>query len=80
MGDSETGIRVKEMIADQLGLEADEVVDDASFIEDMGADSLEIVELIMAMEEEFALEITDEQAEKITTVQDAVIYVEKNIQ
>jgi len=67
--------RVKEIIADQLGLSEEEIKDEAKFIEDLGADSLDIVELIMAMEEAFETEIPDEEAEKIATVGDAIAYV-----
>ncbi|ADL07820.1 acyl carrier protein [Thermosediminibacter oceani] len=67
--------RVKKIIADQLGVDEDEVVPEASFIDDLGADSLDIVELIMAFEEEFDLEIPDEDAEKIKTVQDVIDYI-----
>ncbi len=67
--------KVKNIIVDQLGVEADEVTEDASFVDDLGADSLDIVELIMALEEEFDLEIPDEDAEKITTVGEAVEYI-----
>lgn len=67
--------KVKEIIVDQLGVEEDEVTPEASFIEDLGADSLDIVELIMALEEEFGIEIPDEDAEKITTVQQAIDYI-----
>jgi len=70
--------RVRQIIADQLGLEASEITDKAAFVEDLGADSLDRVELIMAFEEAFGLEIPDEDAEKIATVQDAVDYIEKN--
>ena len=72
---SEMEQRVRSIIADQLGLSEDEVVDEKKFIEDLGADSLDIVELIMAMEEEFQTEIPDEEAEKIRTVGDAIQYV-----
>lgn len=68
--------RVKSIIVEQLGVDADDVVPDASFIEDLGADSLDTVELIMAFEEEFSLEITDEEAEKIRRVKDAVEYID----
>lgn len=71
--------RVKGIIAEQLGLEDDEVVSDASFIDDLGADSLDIVELIMALEEEFEIDISDEDAEKIQSVKDAVDYVKKHV-
>jgi len=70
--------RVRQIIADQLGLEASEITDKAAFVEDLGADSLDRVELIMAFEEAFGLEIPDEDADKIATVQDAVDYIEKN--
>ncbi|HET6841744.1 MAG TPA: acyl carrier protein [Candidatus Angelobacter sp.] len=70
--------RVKQIIVDQLGVEQAEVMPGASFVDDLGADSLDRVELIMAMEEAFDLEIPDEQAEKITTVQDAVTYIQTN--
>ena len=67
--------KVKNIIADQLGVGEDEIKPAASFIEDLGADSLDIVELVMAMEEEFEVEIPDEEAENIKTVQDAVDYI-----
>ncbi|MEI6805733.1 MAG: acyl carrier protein [Myxococcaceae bacterium] len=67
--------RIKAIIADQLGVSEDEVKPEARFIEDLGADSLDIVELIMAMEEEFETEIPDEEAEKILTVGDTIEYV-----
>ncbi len=67
--------KVNKIIADQLGVEASEVTADASFTDDLGADSLDIVELVMAFEEEFGLEIPDEDAEKITTVQQAIDYI-----
>jgi acyl carrier protein len=70
--------KVKEIIVDQLGVEEEEVTLEASFIEDLGADSLDIVELIMALEEEFSLEIPDDEAEKISTVNDAVEYIREN--
>jgi len=66
-----------DIIVEQLNVESDKVVPDASFVDDLGADSLDLVELIMAMEEGFDIEIPDEDAEKISTVQDAVDYVEK---
>jgi len=69
--------RVKALIVEQLGVDADEVTPEASFQEDLGADSLDTVELIMAFEEEFGVEIPDEDAEKIRKVRDAVEYIEK---
>jgi acyl carrier protein len=69
--------RVKSIIVEQLGVDADEVTADASFVEDLGADSLDQVELIMAFEEEFGVEISDDEAEKIRKVKDAVEYIEK---
>jgi acyl carrier protein len=72
--------RVKEIICEQLGVEESEVTPAAKFIEDLGADSLDTVELVMAFEEEFDLEIPDEDAEKITTVGDAVQYIKDNQQ
>jgi acyl carrier protein len=70
--------KVKKIIMDQLGVSADEVTPEASFVEDLGADSLDLTELIMAMEEEFSLEIGDEEAQKLLKVKDAVAYVEKH--
>ena len=70
--------RVKEIICEQLGVEEDEVAPAAKFIEDLGADSLDTVELVMAFEEEFDLEIPDEDAEKIVTVGDAIQYIKDN--
>ncbi len=70
--------RVKQIIVDQLGIEESDVTPSASFIDDLGADSLDRVELIMAFEEAFDLEIPDEEAEKIKTVQDAISYIETN--
>jgi acyl carrier protein len=67
--------RVKKLICEQLGVKEDEVKDDASFVEDLGADSLDTVELVMALEEEFETEIPDEEAEKITTVKEAIDYI-----
>ncbi len=67
--------KIKEIVVDRLGVDEDKVTLEASFIDDLGADSLDIVELIMAMEEEFDLQIPDEDAEKISTVGDAVNYV-----
>ena len=70
--------RVKKIIVDQLGVEEETVTLEASFIDDLGADSLDTVELVMALEEEFSIEISDEDAEKIKTVQDALSYVSEN--
>lgn len=70
--------KVKKIIVEQLGVEEDEIAMESSFIDDLGADSLDIVELIMALEEEFDLEIPDNEAEKITTVGDAVEYIKNN--
>jgi acyl carrier protein len=70
--------KVKEIIVDQLGVDENQVVASASFIEDLGADSLDTVELVMALEEEFDVEISDEDAEKISKVQDAIDYINKN--
>jgi acyl carrier protein len=67
--------RVKEIIAEQLGLEKEDIQPEASFIDDLGADSLDIVEMIMTIEDEFDVEISDEDAEKIVTVQDAINYI-----
>ena len=70
--------RVKNIIVEQLGVEESQVTDSAKFIEDLGADSLDTVELVMALEEEFSIEIPDEDAEKITTVGDAVTYISEH--
>jgi acyl carrier protein len=67
--------RVKKIIAEKLSVDLEEVVPDASFVDDLGADSLDLVELIMSMEEEFDTDISDEDAEQITTVKDAIAYV-----
>ena len=67
--------QVRGIIAEQLGVKADEIRNDASFVDDLGADSLDTVELVMALEEEFETEIPDEDAEKITTVQQAIDYI-----
>lgn len=71
--------RVTELIVEQLGVSKDEVVMNASFIDDLGADSLDIVELVMSMEEEFDLEIPDDDAEKIQTIGDAIAYLEERM-
>ncbi|HXV20009.1 MAG TPA: acyl carrier protein [Desulfuromonadales bacterium] len=70
--------RVKQIVAEQLGVDEDQVTNEASFMEDLGADSLDTVELVMALEEEFDIEISDEDAEKIQTVQDAVDYINEH--
>ena len=67
--------KVKNIIAEKLSVDLEEVITEASFVDDLGADSLDLVELIMSMEEEFDVEISDEDAEKITTVKDAIDYV-----
>jgi acyl carrier protein len=74
---SDVAERVKKIVVEHLGVEADKVVDSANFIDDLGADSLDTVELVMAFEEEFGVEIPDDQAETIVTVGDAVKYLEK---
>ena len=76
MASEEITSRVKEIIVEQLGVAADEVVPEASFVGDLGADSLDIVELIMALEEEYQLEIPDEEAEKMQKVDDVIAYIE----
>ena len=70
--------KVKHIIVEQLGVDADEVKAEASFVDDLGADSLDVVELVMALEEEFGLEISDEDAEKLRTVQKAIQYIVTN--
>lgn len=70
--------KVKHIIVEQLGVDADEVKAEASFVDDLGADSLDVVELVMALEEEFGLEISDEDAEKLRTVQQAIEYIGTN--
>jgi acyl carrier protein len=75
---SETSDRVKKIVVEHLGVEADKVTEEASFIDDLGADSLDIVELVMAFEEEFNVEIPDDAAEKITTVKDAIDYIDQH--
>jgi len=71
--------RLKKIIVDQLGVDESEVVPSASFVEDLNADSLDLVELIMSLEEEFKIQISDEDAEKITTVQEAEDYIEEHL-
>ena len=70
--------KVRGIVADQLGVEVEEVKEDSTFVDDLGADSLDIVELIMRFEDEFSVEIPDEKAEKIKTVSDIVKYIEEN--
>ena len=70
--------KVRDIVVEQLGVEPDEVSIESTFIDDLGADSLDIVELIMAFEEEFNIELPDEAAEKIKTVQDVVTYIDQN--
>jgi len=74
---AEVAQKVKSIIAEQLGVKIEEVTDSASFVDDLGADSLDTVELVMALEEEFSIEIPDEDAEKMTNVGEAVRYVEE---
>jgi len=76
--DQEILAKVKEMVASQLGKSEDEITMESAFIEDLGADSLDLVELIMSMEDEFGLEISDEDAEKIVTVKDAINFIQEN--
>ena len=71
--------KVKSIIVEQLGVDEEEVTPDASFVDDLGADSLDTVELVMALEEEFECEIPDEEAEKITTVQGAIDYIKAHV-
>jgi len=75
---SDIGERVKKIVVEHLGVEPDKVTEGASFIDDLGADSLDIVELVMAFEEEFGVEIPDDAAEKITTVKDAISYIDSH--
>ena len=79
MSSEEVFDKVKEIIVEQLGVAEDAVTQEASFIDDLGADSLDIVELIMALEEEFDMEIPDEDAEKVVTVGDVVDYIKENV-
>ncbi len=71
--------RVRKIVVEQLGVKEEELRNDASFVDDLGADSLDTVELVMALEEEFETEIPDEKAEKIATIQDAIDYIEANL-
>ena len=80
MADKPIDQRVKDIIVEQLGVKPDQVTSEAKFIEDLGADSLDTVELIMALEEEFGIEVPDEQAEKLTTVGDVIKYIEEHQQ
>ncbi len=75
---SDTADRVKKIVVEHLGVEADKATTEASFIDDLGADSLDIVELVMAFEEEFGVEIPDDAAEKIATVADAIAFIDSN--
>jgi len=75
---AELETKVKAIIAEQLGVEESEVTDNASFVDDLGADSLDTVELVMALEEEFGIEIPDEDAEKIASVNDAISYIKEH--
>jgi acyl carrier protein len=70
--------KVREIVCEQLGVSEEEVTPDASFVDDLGADSLDLVELVMALEEEYDMEISDEEAEKISTVQDVVNHIESH--
>ena len=79
MAAEDTARRVKLLIAESLGVNPTEVIPDASFIDDLGADSLDIVELVMAIEKEFDIEIPDEDAEKISTVKDAIDYISNKV-
>ena len=80
MSSEEVFEKVKAIIVEQLQVNEDIVTEEASFIDDLGADSLDIVELIMALEEEFGIEIPDADAEKVTTVQDVVDYIKENVE
>ena len=77
---SDIEAKVKEIIINELGVDAEKVTPEASFVEDLGADSLDTVELVMAFEEEFGMEIPDEEAEKLRTVGDAINYIQSNSQ
>ena len=78
MSNADIDKRVKKIIAEQLGVKEEQITPQASFVDDLGADSLDIVELVMALEEEFECEIPDEEAEKITTVKQAIDYIESH--
>ena len=75
---SELSDRVKKIVVENLGVETDKVIDSASFVDDLGADSLDTVELVMAFEEEFNIEIPDDVAEKITTIKDAIDHIQNS--
>ena len=75
---SDIAERVKKIVIEHLGVEEDKVIDSASFVDDLGADSLDKVELVMSFEEEFSIEIPDDVAEKITTIKDAIGHIEKS--
>ncbi len=75
---SDIKAKIAEIVADRLGVEAEKVTEEASFIDDLGADSLDIVELVMAFEEEFGMDIPDDAAERILTVKDAIAFIEEN--
>ncbi len=79
MGNESVEVKIKAIISEQLGIDEDEVVNEASFVDDLGADSLDLVELIMALEEEFNKEISDEEAENIQTVQEAIDYINEHL-
>lgn len=79
MGNESVEAKIKAIIAEQLGIDEEEVVNEASFVDDLGADSLDLVELIMALEEEFNKEISDEEAENIQTVQEAIDYISEHL-
>jgi len=79
MGKESVEAKIKAIIAEQLGIDEEEVVNEVSFIDDLGADSLDLVELIMTLEEEFGQEISDEEAENIQTVQEAIDYISEHL-